>query len=205
MDSLFSQLESSVKPHLDGMVDAFNKNADGIKELTAQALSLKSALQNDLSNGLKDAIKNGTSFAGVFTKIGSALEDFVLQVGVINPLLNTLFGGARGTLPDAGGLTSANFAGDTGLVGSLLSGITGLFEGRAGGGPVKAGTPYMVGERGPELFVPQVAGRINNSASAAPVSIVMNISTPDASSFRASQAQISAQMLDAARRAQRIR
>jgi hypothetical protein len=31
---------------------------------------------------------------------------------------------------------------------------------RAAGGPVQAGNPYMVGERGPELFVPSTAGTI---------------------------------------------
>jgi hypothetical protein len=38
----------------------------------------------------------------------------------------------------------------------LLSGITG----KAVGGPVTGGTPYMVGERGPELFVPNTSGSI---------------------------------------------
>jgi len=33
-------------------------------------------------------------------------------------------------------------------------------EGRAAGGPVSANTPYMVGEKGPELFVPKNAGGI---------------------------------------------
>ena len=33
-------------------------------------------------------------------------------------------------------------------------------SGRAAGGPVAAGTPYMVGERGPELFVPSSSGAI---------------------------------------------
>ena len=32
--------------------------------------------------------------------------------------------------------------------------------GRAVGGPVNAGTPYLVGERGPELFVPSGYGKI---------------------------------------------
>src|SRR5690606_18265702 len=31
---------------------------------------------------------------------------------------------------------------------------------RAAGGPVTAGVPYLVGERGPELFTPDVSGRI---------------------------------------------
>jgi phage-related minor tail protein len=31
---------------------------------------------------------------------------------------------------------------------------------RANGGPVSGGSPYVVGERGPELFVPSVSGSI---------------------------------------------
>jgi tape measure domain-containing protein len=34
--------------------------------------------------------------------------------------------------------------------------------GRAAGGPVSAGTPYMVGEDGPEAFIPNVAGKVMN-------------------------------------------
>lgn len=45
---------------------------------------------------------------------------------------------------------------------SALSGFGGM---RANGGPVSGNTPYLVGERGPELFVPSVSGSIvpNNS------------------------------------------
>lgn len=46
-----------------------------------------------------------------------------------------------------------------GLFNSIIGGITGV-PGRAAGGPVMAGQPYMVGERGPELFVPKNVGRI---------------------------------------------
>jgi phage-related minor tail protein len=38
--------------------------------------------------------------------------------------------------------------------------VGGLFPGRAAGGPVSSGAPYMVGEHGPELFVPKTAGTI---------------------------------------------
>ena len=34
------------------------------------------------------------------------------------------------------------------------------FGGMAGGGTVQRGRPYMVGERGPEMFVPNTGGRI---------------------------------------------
>lgn len=38
--------------------------------------------------------------------------------------------------------------------------VGGLFDGKAMGGPVAAGTPYVVGEQGPEVFVPAASGRI---------------------------------------------
>jgi phage-related minor tail protein len=36
--------------------------------------------------------------------------------------------------------------------------------GRATGGPVSPGRPYLVGERGPELFVPTASGRVETGA-----------------------------------------
>ena len=44
-------------------------------------------------------------------------------------------------------------------------------EGRASGGPVNAGVPYLVGERGPELFVPNKNGNIINNT------MTMNVNT----------------------------
>jgi hypothetical protein len=46
------------------------------------------------------------------------------------------------------------------LAGVKLPGASGDIGGRAAGGPVAAMTPYVVGERGPELFVPDVSGMI---------------------------------------------
>ncbi len=48
-----------------------------------------------------------------------------------------------------------------GFAGSLLGGFGG---GRAAGGPVTAGTTYLVGERGPELFTPSRSGFIHPNA-----------------------------------------
>ena len=48
-------------------------------------------------------------------------------------------------------------------INTALGGIPGLssfFPGRATGGPVSGGSPYMVGEKGPELFVPNTSGNI---------------------------------------------
>lgn len=60
---------------------------------------------------------------------------------------------------------------------SILGSLFGL-PGRATGGPVSPGRPYVVGERGPELFVPTSSGSIAAGGVQAPrdvrVSIAVN-------------------------------
>ncbi|MBC2665046.1 tail tape measure protein [Novosphingobium flavum] len=58
-----------------------------------------------------------------------------------------------------GGTSSSGGGGLLSLGTSLLGAVLGL-PGRATGGPVSPGRGYVVGERGPELFVPTSAGRI---------------------------------------------
>lgn len=77
------------------------------------------------------------------------------------------------------------------FISSSLSGVDfgSLFGGfKAEGGPVSSGRAYMVGERGPELFVPRSSGNIvPNGGGTAQVSIVNHI---DARTDQASVAQM---------------
>ncbi|MDX1922684.1 MAG: hypothetical protein SFW65_06115 [Alphaproteobacteria bacterium] len=192
--------------------DGFKRAGKSSDELTAKLDKLKQefsktsdVIKDSFAKSLGDAIKGSDTFSNAFDKIRKSLEDFTIKAAVINPLSDILFGG------DTPRLDSITKIGDVlptrgtgGLLGDLTNGIADLFGARAFGGPVAAGQPYLVGERGPELFVPQTSGRINPDVGSA-VSIVMNITTNDAASFQSSQTQIAASMIDAARRAQRIR
>src|SRR5690606_38414609 len=63
-------------------------------------------------------------------------------------------------------------------LGAILGGAVGALlglPGRATGGPVSPGAAYRVGERGPEVFVPTAAGRIEPAASAAARSVRVSI------------------------------
>ena len=64
---------------------------------------------------------------------------------------------------------SGNSGGGSGMAGLIQAGVQILsamgLPGRATGGPVSPGAAYMVGERGPELFVPTASGRIEPLAS----------------------------------------
>ena len=72
-------------------------------------------------------------------------------------LLSAGSGGFGGAMPLSGSL-----AGGASVLGSVpLSGAFGALPGfRAEGGPVTGMSPYIVGERGPELFMPRVSGAI---------------------------------------------
>lgn len=76
---------------------------------------------------------------------------------------------------------SAQGAGSS-AVGSVLTSLIGSLvgtPGRATGGPVSAGRAYMVGERGPELFVPSSGGRIiTGDRSGRDVKVAIAIHTP---------------------------
>lgn len=72
-------------------------------------------------------------------------------------------------------------AGSSGIGALLTSTISSLFgaPGRSHGGPVAAGRGYLVGERGPELFVPSGGGRIESAGGRArDVRVAINVTTP---------------------------
>lgn len=92
-----------------------------------------------------------------------------------------------------------------GLVSSIIGSLLPVSGARAAGGPVNAGAAYLVGENGPELFVPSANGSIAPNAQPAPQrpQIVMNVQARDAQSFLKSESQIAAMMTRALARGQR--
>ncbi len=73
-------------------------------------------------------------------------------------------------LDGGGGLGSALASAGVGLLG---------LPGRATGGPVSPGSAYLVGERGPELFVPTASGRVEAGAPArGGVQVTVNVAAP---------------------------
>lgn len=87
--------------------------------------------------------------------------------GALSAGLGAIGGGGKGS--GLGGLL--------GIATSLVGGLFGL-PGRATGGPVAPGAAYLVGERGPELFVPTASGRIEpggRAVSARDIRITVNV------------------------------
>ncbi len=77
---------------------------------------------------------------------------------------------------------SVQQASGSGSGGGFLSSVLGALglPGRATGGPVTGGRPYLVGERGPEIFVPTAAGRVEPLARGGrgTVNVTVNVAAP---------------------------
>lgn len=104
-----------------------------------------------LERGLLSAIRSGNLGFDDLKRVGlNALNEIAAQAMQMS--FSSLLGGNR----PAGGST-----GMSSLFSSLVGSILGA-PGRATGGPVSPGRPYLVGERGPELFVPTSAGKVES-------------------------------------------
>ncbi|KTR84114.1 tail tape measure protein [Novosphingobium barchaimii] len=143
-----------------------------------------------LERGLTGAIRKGSLGFDDLKRVAlGALDAIAAQSlkGLLGGGLSAgLGGGQAGAGIDLGG-----------LAGSLLG-----LPGRATGGNVAPGRGYMVGERGPEVFVPTSAGRIEPTASAArDVRVSINLSAPAGTGAPRSLQRSSRQVASAVRRA----
>lgn len=88
---------------------------------------------------------------------------------IANAALRAALPGGAGGAGGAGGLS--------GLLSNILGAAFGLggLPGRASGGPVAPGQAYLVGERGPEIFVPTMAGRVDAGGGVRDIRIIVNV------------------------------
>jgi hypothetical protein len=108
--------------------------------------------------------------------------------------LLSLFGGSGG----GGNAGLGNF------LGQALNAFLGM-PGRATGGPVAPSRGYIVGENGPELFVPTSAGRIETDPTGGTgrrdVRVAIQLATPPGTAAPTAMRRSSRQIASAVRRA----
>lgn len=133
--------------------------AAAIGRLSHQALLASETLEGGFARalqGMEYSLSSIDWFAGnIFKQIVDAFKQTIndmineaFRLSVIQPLMKSIFGAASGG--SGGGVFGSIFGIGSGTLGGA----------RAGGGPVTANTPYLVGERGPEMFVPGSSGGI---------------------------------------------
>jgi phage-related minor tail protein len=198
---------------MPGMVSAFEGELARLRDSMVFTSREVTTLSTGIGGGLRRAF-DGLVFDGM--KLSDALR------GVAQSMADTVYNTAMKPVQAALGGAVANG------VNTLLSGLMpfasgGAFsQGRvmpfAKGGVISAPTAFpmrggtgLMGEAGAEAIMPLARGadgRLGVQVSgqgARPVTVVMNISTPDAAGFQRSQSQIAAQAQRALARGQRNR
>jgi lambda family phage tail tape measure protein len=153
--------------------DAINSVAQNFTKLIMGAETWKQALQNIESTILSDII---SAIIRMFEQwivgmimqatVGKAIAAASTAANIGIAAAESAIWATPATLATIASYGGAAYAAP-GLI-SLAEGLTmASIAGRESGGPVEAGTPYIVGEKGQELFIPDSSGRIVNARDTA--------------------------------------
>ena len=158
------------QPILEGLLKAFGyianaiqKNSDKLEPFFTLLKEIASFILNTLAPILGEVLGAALKVIGI--AISSVIGLFANLVNVINNAVN----GIKSLIS----LVAAN---------PLVKGVSNVLNnvfggGRAAGGPVMAGTSYLVGEKGPEIFTPSSTGNItpNNKIGGGNTVINLNV------------------------------
>ena len=190
MDSL-STLVVDVRASTDGFAADIGQMRSSFDSIVVDGFSKGGDV---LERGLLGAVRRGSLGFEDLRRTGLRVIDDIAAQALRGGLASIGIGGSSG-----GGIGG----GVLGL-GSLIGSIFGL-PGRATGGPVSPGRPYLVGERGPELFVPTSAGQVDAGSGSGgggrAVNVSIRVVSPEGSSSPESLRRSSRQVAQAVRRA----
>lgn len=151
------------------------------EQLASAAEGIGSAFANSFKGVASGAMTAQEALSAFFQTVADRFLDMAAQIiskwiemTILNSALR-LFPG--GTLFTGAGPVSGAAAFSGAGIGSAGFSLPSLIPMRAAGGPVMAGSPYIVGERGPELFVPGRSGGIvpNDSLGMGSANVVVNV------------------------------
>lgn len=166
------------------MADEF----DGLGVATAEAAAALEGLREP-ARAAAGAIEDAFSKAGssLSQSLMQAAKDGEVSMAELARAVVAAVNAGAGVLVKNGGLGEA-----------LSAAVGGVFAGaRADGGPVAAGKAYLVGERGPEVFRPEVGGSVQPLGGAGPVVVNVTVDGGVQALLR-SEAQVARMMVRAA-------
>jgi len=114
---------------------------EAMKDMKATLVESSHAFSQDFVKGLLDGQDALAGFKDFAKNMVSQIIATFLQLAVVNQILNSIFG----------------------LSGNSALPTIGSIGGKAGGGKMQAGRAMLVGERGPEIFVPDTSGTMRNN------------------------------------------
>ena len=178
-------LRDIITKYIEG-TNALKKQKDEADELKDKFDQIGEAIESSIKDNLRDAITGAQSFGQAMTNVLNRIRD-----KIIDAQLDRLVGGFSDAF--SAGARGGQRKGIGGFLGGLIGGLF------ADGGRPPVGKASIVGERGPELFVPKVAGTIipnNKLGGGDNTTNIVNVSV-DASGSSVAGNNIDAQQLGA--------
>jgi hypothetical protein len=130
-----------VLDHLDDLEKGLGEVEGAMEQIMDAVVQSSMSFTKDFTDALLEGEDALESFRDFSKNIVSQIIAIFLQMAVVNRILNAIFlgrvGGFEDPLPTIGG--------------------------KAGGGTVQPNAPVLVGERGPEIFVPNTGGTVMNN------------------------------------------
>lgn len=179
----------------------------GLDKLTQNLSKSSELFGKSITSAFAKAIVDGKRFEDVLRSLGRSMTESLLK-SALKPLQNTLSGLFSGGLQGLMGLASG--------IGSGTSAPSMPIAPFADGGVVAAPSYFplgrglgLMGERGAEAILPLARGadgRLGVRAGGEgrrPLNVTVQVATPDAESFRRSEAQVSAAIARAVARGSR--
>lgn len=168
------ELHARAREELERALEV-SKEAMRVERLASSELG-RAVLQvgqtgRDMGSAIMNALRDGIGGRNVFRSLKDGFSQVLENAAnrALSSIEKALFGegGLAGALDSLfqsffqSVLGGSQAGGSGSSIGSIIGSALGsLFGGRAAGGPVMANTPYIVGEKRPELFVPSTAGRV---------------------------------------------
>jgi len=179
---------------------------EGLAKIREKAMDvggqISDAMQNAFS-GMEDALVSFVMTGKAdFKSLANSIISDLIRIQ-IRSMLGGLFGGGGGF--NLGSLFGMGGGGGQFSFGA--GGYTGMGPFMAKGGPVSANSPYIVGEKGPELFMPGSSGsivpnnRLGGGSDGVTINQTINISTGVQQTVRAEIQQLLPQISNAAKNA----
>lgn len=165
--------QAEIAAAVEGATKAYEKAREGLGAQGEILGSIAGQFTNALDSVVNFANGGAASISDFARSAVADLQRVFLQLLLVNSLKS---------------LATSSFGGGAGgIFGQLATAIggSGVFGGaRANGGPVGPGKAFLVGEKGPELFVPPGRGNViaNDALGGAPPQVnvqVVNVSDPD--------------------------
>jgi hypothetical protein len=166
-DSLMQEAEATLNviSTRGELNDATNELAKSTENYNFLLKSMKDKSIPGLVVGLNSVqVQAQTTAAGIQSTVGTTTNGLLVLNGKVGSLQNTVAGAKTYVGNTLQGLQSQADRLNT-SINQLQNSNSGPLKvkARATGGPVTNSQPYMVGEKGPELFVPSTSGKIINA------------------------------------------